>query len=68
MTPLTFYRQQAAEQQSAADAATLDNVRDRCRRAASAWSALAVRSERADQTRVDAAAKHAAQVFSGADE
>lgn len=46
MTTLTFYREQAAEQQEAADSATLENVRERCQRAADAWSALATRTER----------------------
>lgn len=49
-----FYRDQAAHQKNAADSATLDNVRDRCRRAASAWTTLAVRSERGDDTRAQA--------------
>ena len=49
------YRDQAAHQQTAADSAVLDNVRDRCRRAASAWTTLAVRSERGDDTRAQAA-------------
>lgn len=43
MTPLQFYREQAAQQQAAADAATLQNVRERCQRAASAWAALAAK-------------------------
>ena len=55
MSPLNFYRQQAAEQQSAAEGATLDNVRERRQRAASAWSALATRSERAEDARAIAA-------------
>ena len=46
MSPSEFYREQAAQQQTAADAATLQNVRDRCERAAKAWGALASRSER----------------------
>ena len=52
MTTSIFYRQQASDQQVAADAATLDNVRDRCQSASAAWAALAVRSERADAARV----------------
>ena len=55
MSPLIFYREQAAQQQIAADAATLQNVRERCQRAAEAWAALADRSERADNTRIQAA-------------
>lgn len=51
MTTSHFYRQQASEQQVAAETATLDNVRERCQRASAAWDALATRSERADAAR-----------------
>ncbi len=60
MSPQIFYRAQAEQQHAAADAAILDNVRDRCRRAALAWSALAERSERADDARAKVAADKAA--------
>ena len=46
MTTPLFYREQASQQQAAADAATLQNVRDRCQGAADAWTTLAARSER----------------------
>lgn len=55
MSSLPLYREQAAQQQAAADAATLENVRDRRQRASNAWTALAVRSERADRARLQAA-------------
>ncbi len=55
MSPLLFYREQAARQKVAADAATLPNVRERCRQASDAWTALALRSERADSVRLQAA-------------
>lgn len=55
MSPLLFYREQAAQQRAAADAATLQNVRERCKRASDAWTALAVRSERADYARLQTA-------------
>jgi hypothetical protein len=51
MSPLLFYREQAVQQQGAADGAALDNVRDRCQRAANAWTALADRSERFEAAR-----------------
>jgi len=54
MTPLQFYREQAAQQKAAADAATLQNVRERCQRAADSWTALAARSERAERQRAAA--------------
>lgn len=52
MSPLLFYREQAAQQQLAADAATLQNVRERCQRASDTWAALAERSERAEHARL----------------
>jgi hypothetical protein len=36
-----------------ADAATLDNVRDRCLRAEAAWVAMASRSRRSEKARDD---------------
>lgn len=51
MSTLYFYRTQALQQQLAADAATLENVRERCQRAADAWMAFALRSERAEAAR-----------------
>ncbi len=50
MAQLTF-RQQAEQARADADAATLDNVRDRCLRAAAAWLAMAERQERIDSGR-----------------
>jgi len=41
-----FYRARAEEEQRNADNATLDNVRDRCRRAQLAWEAMADRAAR----------------------
>ena len=46
-----FYRARAAEQHAAADAATLDNVRIRCERAAKAWDEMAARAERTETMR-----------------
>ena len=51
MSNKLFYREQAARQQADADTASLDNVRDRCQRAADAWTLLAERIERADTLR-----------------
>lgn len=50
-----LYREEAARQRTAAEASPLQNVRARCERAAQAWDALAVRSERADAARAKAA-------------
>lgn len=51
MSPLDFYRDQAAKAHADADAATLDNVRDRCLRAAQAWGGMADRIARTDAMR-----------------
>jgi hypothetical protein len=55
------YRAQAEKAQADADAATLDNVRDRNLRAAAAWTQMAERQERTDRGRArreDAVAVH----------
>ena len=46
-----FYRERAAVERANADQATLDNVRERCDRAASSWNAMAVRAERTQTLR-----------------
>ncbi len=46
-----FYLARAAEAKADADAATLDNVRDRALRSEAAWSAMASRAERSDKAR-----------------
>jgi hypothetical protein len=48
-----FYYRRAAEERANADAATLDNVRERCERAAAAWETMAARSDRVDQHRAE---------------
>lgn len=51
MSDLSFYSARRDEMQKAADEATLANVRERCERAAAAFSELAARAERAELTR-----------------
>jgi hypothetical protein len=58
---LEFYRARAAEASADADAATLEHVRDRCRRSEAAWAALADRAERSEQLRVADQHRKAAQ-------
>jgi hypothetical protein len=53
MSEVQFYRARAAQCRAEADAATLDNVRERCLRAEAAWVAMAERGERSDQMRAD---------------
>ena len=55
MSPTLLYREQAQQQQHAADQAILENVRERCQRASNAWTELAVRSERSETARSQAA-------------
>ena len=46
-----FYRARAAEARADADAATLDNVRDRCLRSEAAWTEMADRVQRGERMR-----------------
>jgi len=48
---LTFYLARAAQANADAEAATLDNVRDRCRRSEAAWTLLAERAQRTEKMR-----------------
>jgi hypothetical protein len=58
---LDFYLARAADARADAESASLDNVRDRCLRAAEAWDAMAARAQRSDTHRAKAeAAKVAA--------
>ena len=45
------YREYAAKSQADADAATLENVRERNQRAANAWTQMADRQERTEYAR-----------------
>jgi hypothetical protein len=51
------YRELAAKAHADADAATLDNVRDRCLRAEAAWLAMADRQDRTEDARAAREAK-----------
>ena len=55
-----FYLARAAEARADAEAATLDNVRDRCLRSEAAWAAMADRAERSDKAREKLALEKAA--------
>lgn len=52
----------AADARAEADAATLDNVRDRCLRAEAAWTAMADRAARNETMRATLLAKKAAEL------
>ena len=48
-----MYIQRATEARADADAAVLDNVRDRCLRAEDAWTRMAERAARTEEMRKD---------------
>jgi hypothetical protein len=56
-----FYIARATEARADAERATLDNVRDRCLRAAAAWDAMAARAHRTETMRAKQEAAKAAQ-------
>jgi hypothetical protein len=51
MSEALLYRTRAEQCRAEAEAATLDNVRERCLRAEAAWIAMAERGERGDAMR-----------------
>lgn len=60
---LDFFLARAAQARAEAEEATLEHVRERCRRSEAAWTALADRAERSEQLRI-AEARRKAQVAS----
>lgn len=61
-TNYEHYRARADEARAEAAAAGLDNVRDRCLRAAEAWETMASRAARSERLRAEAEAKKAEAV------
>ena len=53
MSEAPLYRARAQECRTQADETSLQNVRERCLRAAAAWVAMAERGERADAMRAE---------------
>ena len=51
-TNLQFFLARAEQARVEAEAATLEHVRDRCRRSEAAWAALAERAERSQELKV----------------
>lgn len=49
---LQFFLARAAQAREEGEAATLDHVRERCRRSEAAWTALADRAQRSEELRV----------------
>lgn len=60
MKDYDLYQQRAAEARADADAAVLDNVRERCLRAEAAWKAMADRAARTETMRASLEAHKAA--------
>jgi hypothetical protein len=56
-----FYRARAIDARADADAASLDNVRDRCLRSAAAWDTMADRAQRTGRMRERLEAEKAAR-------
>jgi len=61
---LEFFRARADQAHADAEAATLDHVRERCRRSEAAWTALADRAEYSERMR-EAEARRKAEVSAG---
>lgn len=55
------YREHAARARADAEAATLDNVRERCLRAEAAWLEMAERQENVDRARAKREQQHLSQ-------
>lgn len=62
-TNLEFFLARAKQARDEAEAATLDHVRERCRRSEEAWNALAAQAQRAERLRVEEAERRAAQAL-----
>jgi hypothetical protein len=58
---LEFFRARAEQAHADAEAATLDHVRERCRRSEAAWAALADKAQRSERLREAEAKRKAAQ-------
>ena len=58
-TNLDFFRARAEQARADGAAATLDNVRERCRRSEAAWTALADRAEHSERYKADEAIRKA---------
>ena len=59
-TNLQFFLARAEQARAEGDAATLEHVRERCRRSEEAWTALADKAHRSEKLRVEEAERKAA--------
>jgi hypothetical protein len=62
-TNLQFFLARASQARTEAEAATLDHVRERCRRSEAAWNALAAQAQRSERLRAQEAERKAAQAL-----
>ena len=62
-TNLQFFLARATQARDEAEAATLDHVRERCRRSEAAWNVLAAQAQRAERLRAEEAERKAAQAL-----
>jgi hypothetical protein len=60
-TNLEFYLERARQARDEAEAATLDHVRERCRRSEAAWTQLADRAQRSEQLKAAEALRKAGE-------
>jgi len=58
---LSFYRARVEQARAEGEAATLEHVRERCRRSQDAWQQLATRAEKSELLRAAEAARKAAE-------
>jgi len=56
---LDFFLARAEQARAEAEAATLDHVRERCRRSEAAWASLAAKAERSERLRDEEAKRKA---------
>ncbi len=59
-TNLQFFLARAEQARAEGEAATLEHVRERCRRSEAAWTALADKAERSERLREEEAERKAA--------
>jgi hypothetical protein len=65
---LQFFLARAQQARVEAEGATLDHVRERCRRSEAAWSALADKAQRGERLRIEDQKRKAAKAASIANE
>ncbi len=62
-TNLQFFLARADQARTEAEAATLDHVRERCRRSEAAWTAPAAQAQRSERPRTEEVERKAAQAL-----